>query len=98
MRRRPALSLPVESLARFSTVQKQKPLRHFCVFAFSDGKPDSTPAFASASAFLKMLYEAASAIRMTGRGRPTGSPKDSFGRTISVTPMRSYSAQMFPSQ
>jgi hypothetical protein len=35
--------------------RKRKPLQHFYIVAFSDGKPDSTPASAGAGIFVKML-------------------------------------------
>jgi hypothetical protein len=43
-------------------------------------------------------YVAAYAILPTGRSLLTGSMEDSFVRTISAMPMRSYSAQTLPSQ
>ena len=36
------------SLEPFHIGRKQKPLEHFAVVAFSDGNPDSSPAFARA--------------------------------------------------
>jgi hypothetical protein len=44
-----------DRLERFHIGRKQKPLQHFGIVAFSDGKPDSTPAFARAGIFLKIL-------------------------------------------
>jgi hypothetical protein len=45
----------LSSLELFHIGGKQKPLQHSCVVAFSDGKSESTPAFARAGIFLKML-------------------------------------------
>ncbi len=35
--------------------RRKNPLSYFCIVAFSDGKPASTPACAGAGIFLKML-------------------------------------------